>query len=95
MANDPQSRFEEDQAVDPRIDSPAREGLTGTARSDIYEPLRDPEDVPVVAPDQFLERSNVARLGLSYKRQFFGGGVFSSCGLDGECHRGIQKIAYF
>ncbi|MGE0396467.1 MAG: ubiquinol-cytochrome c reductase iron-sulfur subunit [Kofleriaceae bacterium] len=50
MANDPQSRFEQDRGVDPQIDSPAREGLTGTARGDIYEPTRDPEDV-TVAPD--------------------------------------------
>lgn len=51
MADDPQTRFEQDRAIDPRIDSPAREGLTGTARGDIYEPTRDPEDV-TVAPDQ-------------------------------------------
>jgi Rieske Fe-S protein len=49
MPDDPQSRFEE--SLDPRVDSPAREGLTGTARSDIYEPTREPEDV-TVAPDQ-------------------------------------------
>lgn len=40
-----------DHEIDPRIDSPAREGLTGTARSDVYEPTREPEDV-TVAPDQ-------------------------------------------
>jgi Rieske Fe-S protein len=51
MADDPQSRFEQDLAIDPRVDSPGREGLTGTARGDIYEPARDPEDV-TVAPDQ-------------------------------------------
>jgi len=45
----PQSRFE--QPLDPRVDSPAREGLTGTARGDIYEPTRDPEDV-TIPPDQ-------------------------------------------
>ena len=50
MAHDPQSRFEQDRAVDPRIDSPGREGLTGTARGDVYEPTRDPEDV-TVGPD--------------------------------------------
>lgn len=50
MANDPQSRFEQDQALDPRIDSPGREGLTGTARADVYEPTRDAEDV-TVGPD--------------------------------------------
>jgi Rieske Fe-S protein len=50
MAHDPQSRFEEDRAIDPRIDSPGREGLTGTARGDIYEPTRDAEDI-TVGPD--------------------------------------------
>jgi len=50
MPDDPQSRFEQDQQLDPRIDSPAREGLTGTARSDVYEPTRDPEEV-TVGPD--------------------------------------------
>jgi|RhiMethySRZTD1v2_1073278.scaffolds.fasta_scaffold01419_18 nitrite reductase/ring-hydroxylating ferredoxin subunit len=49
--NDPQSRFEEGRAIDPRVDSPAREGLTGTARGGLYEPTRDPEDV-TQAPDQ-------------------------------------------
>jgi Rieske Fe-S protein len=51
MAHDPQTRFEQDLAIDPRIDSPAREGLTGTARGDVYEPAREPEDV-TIAPDQ-------------------------------------------
>jgi len=51
MVDDPQSRFEQDRAVDPRIDSPEREGLTGTARADVYERTRDVEDV-TVAPDQ-------------------------------------------
>ncbi len=51
MPDDPQTRFEQDRAIDPRVDSPAREGLTGTARGDVYEPTRDPEDV-TVAPDQ-------------------------------------------
>jgi len=50
MAHDPQSRFEQDRAVDPRIDSPEREGLTGTARGDVYAPTRDPEDV-TLGPD--------------------------------------------
>jgi nitrite reductase/ring-hydroxylating ferredoxin subunit len=49
MADDPQARFEE--KIDPRIDSPAREGLTGTARGDVYEPTHDPEDV-TRAPDE-------------------------------------------
>ncbi|MBS1123119.1 MAG: hypothetical protein H6Q90_5347 [Deltaproteobacteria bacterium] len=51
MADDPQTRFEQDLAIDPRVDSPAREGLTGTARGDVYEPRRDPEDI-TAAPDQ-------------------------------------------
>jgi Rieske Fe-S protein len=46
MAHDPQSRFEQNQALDPRVDSPGREGLTGTAR----ELAHDPEDV-TVGPD--------------------------------------------
>ncbi len=50
MAHDPQSRFEQDLNIDPRVDSPEREGLTGTARGDIYEPTPDPEDV-TVGPD--------------------------------------------
>jgi len=40
MTDDPQQR-----PLDVRIDSPSREGLTGTARSDVYEPAREPEDV--------------------------------------------------
>jgi Rieske Fe-S protein len=51
MAHDPQARFEQDRTLDPRVDSPAREGLTGTARGDVYEPTRDPEDI-TEAPDQ-------------------------------------------
>src|SRR5262245_17262211 len=31
--------------VDVRVDSPAREGLTGTAPSDAYSPVRDPEQI--------------------------------------------------
>ena len=50
MADDPQTRFEQNRRIDPRIDSPEREGLTGTARGGIYEPTRDPEDV-TIAPD--------------------------------------------
>jgi nitrite reductase/ring-hydroxylating ferredoxin subunit len=49
MTEDPQRRFE--QKIDPRIDSPAREGLTGTTRGGVYEPTRDPEDV-TRAPDE-------------------------------------------
>jgi Rieske Fe-S protein len=56
MANDPQSRFERDRAIDPRVDSPGREGLTGTARGDIYEPTRDPEDVTVAPDDRPAEQ---------------------------------------
>ena len=48
MTDDPQRRYEE--KLDPRIDSPSREGLTGTARSDVYEPAHDPEAV-TRAPD--------------------------------------------
>ncbi|MGE0872592.1 MAG: ubiquinol-cytochrome c reductase iron-sulfur subunit [Kofleriaceae bacterium] len=51
MADDPQSRFEQDRAIDPRVDSADRRGLAGTARGDVYAPTRDPEDV-TVAPDQ-------------------------------------------
>jgi Rieske Fe-S protein len=51
MAHDPQTRFEQDLAIDARIDSPAREGLTGTARGDVYEPAREPEDI-TTPPDQ-------------------------------------------
>jgi Rieske Fe-S protein len=40
-----------DRPIDPRLDSPEREGLTGTTRAGVYEPARDPEDV-TVAPDQ-------------------------------------------
>ena len=36
--------------VDPRIDTPGREGLTGTAPATTYQPLRDPEQV-TLAPD--------------------------------------------
>lgn len=50
MANDPQSRFEQDLALDVRIDSAGREALTGTARADVYEPQREPEQV-TIAPD--------------------------------------------
>ena len=36
--------------IDPRINEPGRAGLTGTARSNVYEPTRDPEDISR-APD--------------------------------------------
>jgi Rieske Fe-S protein len=51
MPDDPQSRFEHGRALDARIDSPAREGLTGSPRGHVYEPPHEPEDV-TVAPDQ-------------------------------------------
>jgi Rieske Fe-S protein len=50
MSDDPQSRFEDGLALDPRVDSPAREGLTGTTPGDVYQPRRDPVDV-TVPPD--------------------------------------------
>jgi nitrite reductase/ring-hydroxylating ferredoxin subunit len=50
MSDDPQDRFEQALALDPRLDSAAREGLAGTARTGVYEPTRDPEDV-TRAPD--------------------------------------------
>jgi Rieske Fe-S protein len=37
--------------IDPRLDDAGREGLAGTAHTNVYEPTRDPEDV-TVAPDQ-------------------------------------------
>ncbi len=37
-------------AIDVRVDEASRRGLTGTARSDVYEPTRDPDDVSR-APD--------------------------------------------
>jgi hypothetical protein len=36
--------------LDVRIDSPGREGLTGTTPADIYRPLHDAEQV-TTAPD--------------------------------------------
>jgi Rieske Fe-S protein len=41
MPDDPQSRFEQDRSVDARVDSPAREGLTGTSRANLYEPAAE------------------------------------------------------
>lgn len=37
-------------AIDARIDTPGREGLTGTTPASVYKPLRDPEQV-TLAPD--------------------------------------------
>src|SRR6476646_866115 len=42
------SHEHEDQSaapVDVRVDSPAREGLTGTTPADAYSPTRDPEQI--------------------------------------------------
>jgi nitrite reductase/ring-hydroxylating ferredoxin subunit len=50
MANDPQTRFEHDLELDPRLDSPSREGLTGSTRADVYERTRAPDEV-TVPPD--------------------------------------------
>lgn len=36
--------------IDARVDEPARSGLAGSARSNVYEPTRDPQDVSR-APD--------------------------------------------
>src|SRR6185436_12328022 len=38
------------ELIDPRIDAPGREGLTGTAPASVYRPLRDAEQV-TIAPD--------------------------------------------
>ena len=50
MADDPQTRALAAEALDPRIDSPGREGLTGTARAGVYERALEPDDV-TRAPD--------------------------------------------
>jgi Rieske Fe-S protein len=50
MVEDPQTGLEQDEEIDTRVDSAAREGLAGTARGDVYQPAHDPEDV-TVAPD--------------------------------------------
>jgi Rieske Fe-S protein len=42
--------LEDVATVDARVDSPAREGLTGTAAEGVYAPTRDPDDV-TIAPD--------------------------------------------
>lgn len=51
MPDDPEPRFEQEGMLDPRIDSPGREGLTGTARADLYGPTPEPEDI-TIPPDQ-------------------------------------------
>jgi Rieske Fe-S protein len=47
MADDPQRRFERDLTLDVRVDSAAREGLTGTSPAGLYDEAApgDPEDV--------------------------------------------------
>jgi Rieske Fe-S protein len=45
MAEDPQTRFEATLALDPRVDSAGREGLTGTASQDVYVPTGEIQDV--------------------------------------------------
>lgn len=47
MSQDPQTRFERGLTLDPRLDSEAREGLTGTAPADIYEPERYPDQISI------------------------------------------------
>src|SRR5262245_3286361 len=44
------ARTGEGSSIDARVDEWSRRGLTGTARSDVYEPTRDPDDVSR-APD--------------------------------------------
>ena len=51
--NAPQTRQAEAQAIDPRVDSPGREGLTGTARVGIYERTIEADEV-TVPPDHGL-----------------------------------------
>ena len=55
MSDDPQTRFERDLSLDPRLDSPAREGLTGTTRADAYERTRGPDEVTVPPDLQSME----------------------------------------
>ena len=52
MSESDRRRGEDDaaQPIDVRVDSPAREGLTGTTAEDVYEPTRDPDDI-TVGPD--------------------------------------------
>jgi Rieske Fe-S protein len=51
MTDDPQRRFEADLALDPRTDSPGREGLTGTAAQQVYGRDRREPDDHTIAPD--------------------------------------------
>jgi len=50
VPDDPQTRYSEALALDPRVDSPGREGLAGTTRAGVYEPTVEVDDV-TVAPD--------------------------------------------
>jgi Rieske Fe-S protein len=50
VSTDPQRRFERDLALDVRLDSASRDGLTGTAASAMDTASRDPDDV-TVPPD--------------------------------------------
>jgi len=46
MAHDPKGAERDDAAgLDPRVDSPDREYLSGTARAGVYEPAFEPEDI--------------------------------------------------
>ena len=51
MSDDPQRRHAEAAALDTRLDSPGREGLTGTAPEGVYAQTLEPGDV-TVAPDR-------------------------------------------
>jgi nitrite reductase/ring-hydroxylating ferredoxin subunit len=42
-------------AIDPRIDSPGREGLTGTTPANLYRPIRDAEQISVPPDGRPLE----------------------------------------
>lgn len=50
MSEDPHTPHRAGAALDPRVDSPEREGLTGTTRAGIYERALEAEDI-TVAPD--------------------------------------------
>lgn len=50
MAEDPQTRYQNANSLDPRLDSAAREGLTGTARADVYQGTVEPDEI-TLAPD--------------------------------------------
>jgi nitrite reductase/ring-hydroxylating ferredoxin subunit len=50
MAEDPQTRYRNANSLDPRLDSEAREGLTGTSPADLYHRTFD-ADAVTLAPD--------------------------------------------